>query len=99
MLVTSGTALPEALPEIAIVGRFACVVNTVVPFLFTSTISVAPVGAVLMLADMATIVAADGNRTRSTPVAALTAPATVNLTRLGAGAAPPMPPEIQELTA
>jgi hypothetical protein len=44
--VTSGVFTPVAVPEMAIVGRFACVVKIVVPPLFTSTINVAPVGAV-----------------------------------------------------
>src|SRR2546430_260773 len=48
--VTSGSVVVEAFPEIAIVGRFALVVNSVVPFFITSTMKLDPVGAVVRYA-------------------------------------------------
>src|SRR5439155_24893264 len=69
--------LPDVLAPAAIVGRFACVVKTVVPPLLTSTTSDAPVGAVPTDARTARIV--NGTPvslySRALPVPVDTAPA------------------------
>ena len=47
--------MEDTLVETAMIGRFACVVNAVVPLMFTSAMSVAPVGAVSTAAWTPTI--------------------------------------------
>jgi hypothetical protein len=57
------SALLSENPLIAIDGRFAWVVNTVVPAMFTSQIRAAPVGAVVTAVVIERMVPANGIRT------------------------------------
>ena len=81
MDVTSGVGSEVvAFVPAAIVDRLPVVVKIVEPFLSTSAITDAPVGAVLIAAVTPRIVAAKGNRNLPTPVETVSAPAREKVT-------------------